>query len=150
MKRNLLLGSVLSCIVAGPSYACSGIEQISWLLGDWQQLTTSTTTKESWRRVSDNTFEGIGSTISSNGTFKETLRIVNMSGEIFYLAKTPGNALPVAFLLQECSLKSATFVNTKHDFPQKIEYQLSSLNRLEVEVSAVGNDGFKLIFEAVQ
>lgn len=141
----LLVGSLAS----GNTYACSSLEQVNWLLGSWQQKQESRVTTETWNRVSNDTFEGLGSVSSAKGIFNETLRLVNMSGEVFYLAKTPGNALPIAFLLQECSANIAVFVNPNHDFPQKIEYRLSSSNTLEVFVSASGNKGFKLELTSV-
>lgn len=149
--KNLLAASILmSLISVSKAHACDTLEEINWLLGSWQKNQPSKITTETWRQVSQQTFEGRGTSTSDRGTFEETLRITEMSGEIFYLAKTPGNTLPIAFTLQNCSKNTATFVNAEHDFPQKLEYRLSSEDTLEVNVSASNNKGFTLIFKSVK
>ncbi|WP_276307865.1 DUF6265 family protein [Alteromonas flava] len=117
------------------------------MLGDWQYQSKSRKTMESWRRVSEQTFEGEGWSYlltTPDQHQKETLRIVAMSGEVFYLAKVATNSLPVAFKLIECASTRAVFVNNEHDFPNKLVYVLRDANALTVEVTDNTGMGFTL------
>lgn len=75
----------------------------------------------------------------------ESLRLVVMAGEVYYLAKVPHNPLPVAFRLSEGGDRSAVFTNPDHDFPRRIEYHLGD-GVLTVRVSDGGEKGFELRF----
>ena len=124
------------------------LSNLSWLLGKWESLSGGTYTTESWERLSDNTFEGYGETINTTSIesiSSETLRIVEMSGEIFYIAKVAHNQYPIAFKLTQCSDSSFVFENHEHDFPQRIEYTLSNEDQLTVNVSNT-KDGFSIHF----
>jgi hypothetical protein len=84
---------------------CSNLEPLHWILGTWQQENEKSLTTESWKKLSLNTFDGSTITRSKADnkiTFMETLRIVEMSDEVFYLAKVSHNEYPIAFKLTEC------------------------------------------------
>ena len=76
----------------------------------------------------------------------ESLRIVEMSGEVFYLAKVGENDLPVAFKLTDCSETHAVFENAGHDFPRRLEYRLTGEERMIVRVSDGAENGFEMKF----
>lgn len=142
---------------------CTALQDVRWLLGDWRTGSVAGQTSvisESWSEVSASTFEGIGETRdAASGELKsrEELRLVEMGSEVFYIAKVGHNALPIAFKLTECSEASAVFENPDHDFPKKLEYQLSdgSLgdgqptggSELTVTVSDGAEKGFRLRFQ---
>ncbi len=124
------------------------LNHLNWLLGDWITSGGAPFTAESWVKVSDYTFEGSGKIRKADDPeFKviETLRIVNLSGQIYYIAKVNHNPDPTFFLLTEISDSSAVFENPEHDFPKKIEYLLKDKDHLQVEVSAEER-GFRLDF----
>ena len=128
---------------------CNSIVSIEWLLGHWAAEDGESTLTESWEKVSPLTFEGSGETRSGASNklqTSESLRLIEMSNEVFYLAKVEHNDFPVAFKLTQCSNNSAVFENSLHDFPQKIEYQLGIHNELTVAVSSGKNSGFKISF----
>ena len=74
------------------------------------------------------------------------MRLVEMSGEIFFLAKVNHNKRPVAFKLTQCLARTAVFENSDHDFPKKLEYKLISGNKLTVTVSDGHDKGFTINF----
>ena len=76
---------------------------------------------------------------------QESLRLVEMSGEVFYVAKVGHNDLPIAFKLTSGSDDRAVFENPQHDFPKRLEYRLTE-GRLVVTVSDGGTRGFTLDF----
>lgn len=147
-----LLSLVIVCTIF-PSVAqakgCDSLESLAWLVGNWYSESSKLKIKESWIEVSSKSFEGAGETYSipKKGVVSaETLRLVEMSGEIFYIAKVASNDLPVSFKLTHCTNKTAMFENPQHDFPKRINYELTSENDLSVFVSGENGKGFSINF----
>ena len=124
---------------------CEDLSSLAWLLGAWQATTKTAVITESWQRVSSETFEGVGTTLSGEKQTRETMRLLEMDGEIFYLAKVKQNPLPVAFKLDLCQQGQATFVNQSHDFPKRLVYTITE-DGLHVDVSDGKGSGFELHF----
>jgi len=127
--------------------SCNSLNQVKWLLGKWQSQQEKLTITEQWQQVSSKSIEGEGKTFKQNKLVSsETLRLVEMSGEVFYLAKVQHNAVPIGFKLVTCSITHAIFENVQHDFPKRISYQLLDNNELNVSVSDGKNKEFVLNF----
>ena len=127
---------------------CKRLSSTNWMLGSWQAKTSKTLTTEVWRTVNDDYRTGIGITKKMNSNkapFVESLGLIEMAGEVFYLAKPPQNEVPVAFKLVECSDTYLKFTNVDHDFPQVIEYTKYSDKRMVAVVSG-GNKRFDIDF----
>jgi hypothetical protein len=148
-----------------PAADCGELKQLTWLLGHWRAEAGERVIRESWAPVSTETWEGYGTTraaapgggaagegVAAGGEGavleSESLRLVQMAGEVFYIAKVGHNALPVAFRLSECGEGFAVFVNPAHDFPRRLEYRLAG-DALSVRVSdgSEGGQGFTLNFK---
>lgn len=126
---------------------CDSLESLTWLVGGWKAESSKLKINENWQQISGKTFEGSGITYAIEKNMivsSETLRLVEMSGEIFYIAKVASNDLPVAFKLTSCSAKTAIFENLLHDFPKKLSYQLIEENHITVFVSGEGGKGFSI------
>lgn len=129
--------------------ACDTLESLTWLIGNWNSENSKVIINESWKRISGKTFEGSGYTYSiekNKIVSSETLRLVEMSGEVFYIAKVASNDLPVAFKLTKCTAETAIFENSRHDFPKKLNYQLNKDKNITVFVSGEEGDGFSIEF----
>lgn len=154
MKSLLALGVLLlGSISPATAQRCDSLQSLEWLLGEWRSTGDKTVTTESWTRVSPKTFEGRGETRSKKGKEilnAESLRLVEMSGEVFYWAKVSHNERPIAFKLVDCPGEEAVFENKDHDFPRKIEYRLTKANDLTVVVSDGQKKGFTLFFSREQ
>ena len=127
---------------------CSNLNVLDWVLGEWQMESEKLVTTESWTKLSENTFDGKTQTISKKDgkvTFVETLRLVEMSGQIYYIAKVSHNEYPIPFELTECSDSTAVFVNRDHDFPKKLFYKL--LDNGQMLNITVSNDERHFIIE---
>lgn len=130
--------------------SCNTLDALQDFLGTWQSEGEKTQTTESWVSVSPSSYEGQSLTrYKSNNTLKdgETLRLLEMSGEVFYLAKVTHNALPVAFKLTVCSAGRFVFENRQHDFPKQLEYVLTGKDELLIKVSDGQKKGFELRFQ---
>lgn len=140
------------CLIFQPSVqakACGTVESLTWLVGNWNSENNKLKINESWKRVNTKILEGIGQTYSikkNKIVSSETLLLVEMSGEVFYVAKVANNDLPVAFKLTSCTDKTVTFENSLHDFPKKISYQLKKDKNITVFVSGDKGKGFSIEF----
>jgi hypothetical protein len=128
---------------------CRSLTTFGWLKGEWISKSSSSTTSESWRKVSEVTLEGIGVTEQNDANkpkTEETLRLVEMSDQVFYIAKVGHNELPVAFEAVSCGKNNVTFENLKHDFPKRLVYQLLAEDKMSVTVSDAQDKGFVIHF----
>jgi len=121
------------------SQDCTKLETIKWILGQWQNESEKSVTIESWTKLSANTIDGKTLTYSKKDSvimFMETLRLVEMSNHVFYIAKVSENEFPVSFKLTICSDSTAVFENRGHDFPKKLFYKLEDNGQtLNIHVS---------------
>ena len=149
-KITVLLTIFISCF-SSFAYAqpCNSLRAIDWLLGRWSGVDGNNAVIESWQKVSPLTYEGVGekrSKVSNALKGSESMRLVEMSKKVFYLAKVRHNKLPVPFKLSKCSRRSAVFENSDHDFPQKLHYQLEAEDKLTVTVSGREGKSFTIDF----
>ena len=137
-----------------PATECHALKHLTWLLGSWRTEVEGRVISEHWAAVSTETWEGFGQTRAAAppgepgaAVDSESLRLVEMAGEVFYLAKVAHNPVPTAFRLSECGEGFAVFENPEHDFPRRLEYRIEG-NGLTVRVSdgVDGGKGFTLRF----
>jgi len=116
------------------------------LTGTWEYKSGKSITIEKWEKISPQTFEGI-SYVRKIGdlepNFSESLRMLNMKGEVFYLAKVDHNEMPVPFKLISNNAGNFIFENMDHDFPQRITYTFTSPDSLSVNVWGNENNNIK-------
>jgi len=130
---------------------CTSLDTLAWMTGQWESRSAGSRISEAWTRVSELSFEGLGEvrTVPDN-TLKsrEALRLVSLSGRLFYIAKVAHNALPMAFALTECGEHHGVFENPEHDFPTRIAYQLTDTGQMVVDVQGPDGKGFSIRFDA--
>jgi len=143
---NTLLLFILLISIRVSANSCSSLTNLTWVVGKWQTDEKAPFTSEIWRKISDKTFEGQGQT----NTNDESLRLVKMSNEVFYLAKVSHNTVPIAFKLTYCKNKQFIFENNQHDFPNKIEYRQIDSNTLHVTVSGKSEKSFTIQYYRAQ
>jgi len=143
-----LRNSTLAILFMLMSLSCASVANnglMNWLVGDWEAQDGAIT--EHWRAVSADTLEGKGVTTSKDKVSTETLRLVRMEGEIYFIAKVAHNEYPVAFHMTDASTADrVVFANPTHDFPKQIVYQRDGPDRLIVTVSDGGSEGFEIRF----
>ena len=147
--RTLILAMLVMLVPSAHAQECNDLSAVEWMAGAWETEDAVRRTAEHWAPISEHTMEGEGRVYRKEGgslTGSESLRLVDMGGEVFYLAKTRGNPLPIAFRLESCTDDSATFENPDHDFPQRLVYRHPSRDALHVEVSDLDGNGFLLEF----
>lgn len=148
--RLIAMVSTLACPLLAAASDCGSLSVARWVLGDWVAGGEKTVFQESWTEVGPQTFEGFASERSmADGKLigSEELRLVEMAGGVYYIAKVTHNALPVAFRLTECSADRLVFENAAHDFPRRLEYRHEAGGRMVVAISDGKDKGFTLDFE---
>ncbi|XOV77347.1 MAG: DUF6265 family protein [Aestuariibacter sp.] len=132
---------------------CQDLKQLHWLNGAWQQQTSKKRILETWEMVSPQSMEGISTTQTFADDevishFEEHLRLVQMLDGVFFIAKVPENALPVAFKATTCQNSEVVFENANHDFPQRLHYKMQE-GRLHIRVVNLEGKGFELLMQKV-
>lgn len=150
---RFLCGTFLICITAFSqrvfAQSCKSLDDLQVFLGNWRAESPNNVTTESWAKVSDHSFEGKGLVEDRSGSpdSSESLRIVEMSGEIFYIAKVKANEFPTSFKLTRCNQSKFDFENPTHDFPKKISYKFIKDKKLIVTVGGNDDEAFEINFQ---
>jgi len=114
-------------------------QKLEWILGRWNRTNVreGISASESWTRVSERLFEGIGLSMKgSDTTFVERLRIEIKDNAIFYVADVRENATPTYFKITQLTKNGFVSENPEHDFPKVISYELK-----EETLTAIISDG---------
>jgi len=107
------------------------------LNGTWRLDNESNYAIENWKSISNTTIEGLNCSISKSSgdtIFIEYLRILKTGEDMFFISKVDHNQYPVAFQLMDIKNQLAIFQNEKHDFPQKIIYDLSERDKIRAVI----------------
>ena len=133
MRRALAL--VLLLIVGAPFRAHAQnarLESVSWLIGCWEQPSPDQKqlVQESWGAPLGGSMLGMSRTVRDGKLIEfESIILRVEKGRLAYEAHPSGQ--PTAtFLSTKISDKSVLFENPKHDFPQRIGYELKDSSSL--------------------
>ena len=122
--------------------AFAEIEKVSWLIGNWENISKEGTLLESWEKKNDSTLIGTSFFIQNKDTiFTEQIALEEREKELFYIptVSDQNNGKPVSFMLTSATKKQLVFENPAHDFPQKITYNAIGKDSLIAEVSGLQN-----------
>ena len=148
MKKSITLFFILFVLaVSCNKYDANGklikeyeeLNKAQWLLGNWEKKDSLGTLTESWQTLDDSTYAGQSFYImSKNDTVhKETIELMQKGDFLIYSATVKGenNDLPTSFQFKEETDSLLVFENSKHDYPQKIRYQLNVDNSVFITIS---------------
>jgi hypothetical protein len=135
------LVAVVVLAALGPGAQSAAVDDLAWLAGEWQRQTRGGTAVERWMvtpagLVGEAFLERDGETVRT-----ESLLIVEMDGELFYIAKPRENTYPVAFRLVSRDAGTFVFENTTHDFPQRIMYRRDADSAMTAVIEGPGEGG---------
>lgn len=112
------------------------IDDLAWMSGHWSATVDGVQMEEVWLPPAGGMMLGMHRDAKGEKASFEFIRIARTPEGIAYLAQ-PGGRPPTAFLLTEVTATRAVFANPKHDFPQRIVYELRG-GRLCATVSGEG------------
>ena len=111
-----------------------------------------TTTKgyliEEWYKKNDSVMYNKSYRVNGRDTIpEEKVELKIVKGVITYtsIVDNQNSRQPVVFTLSGISGGKYTFENSKHDFPQKISYQLIDNKTLSASISGTINNEYRLI-----
>ena len=119
-----------------PTPAKATIGDLSWLAGAWVGTRSSgSSIEERWSPPLGGAMLAVSRTVNTSGKMNafEYLRIVERDGGLVYFAQ-PGGAKATEFVLTELTTKRAVFENPRHDYPNRIVYELSGEGRLSATI----------------
>ena len=120
------------------------MDSLSWMVGSWGGEKDGTEMEEYWIPAKGGMMLGLHRDVNphKNLVFFEYLRIEKNKNGIFYTASPNGHSA-TSFVLKELSGLKAVFENPKHDFPQRIIYQLEGDDILIVRIEGMGEKKHK-------
>ncbi len=110
-----------------PAPAKAAIGDMGWLAGAWVGTrSTGSTNEERWSPPRGGAMLAVSRSVNTSGKMFafEYLRIVERDGGLVYIAQ-PGGAKGTEFVLTELTATRAVFENPRHDYPNRIVYELS-------------------------
>lgn len=123
------------------------LDNASWLLGKWENVTPRGKMVEEWKKESDSTFAGKSYFIKTDTMPAESLKLLQRGKVLFYIptVNNQNGGLPVTFKHTIANNKQMVFENPAHDFPQKITYTLIAKDSIVAEISGLRNGQVKTI-----
>jgi hypothetical protein len=114
-----------------PAKIAGGVSDLAWLAGAWVGTRSSgSSIEERWSPPLGGAMLAVSRTVNTSGKMVafEYLRIVERDGGLVYIAQ-PGGKAPTEFVLTDLSTENgkrrAVFENPRHDYPNRIVYELS-------------------------
>ena len=104
------------------------MDSFKWLIGTWKAQSKEGIIMETWRPMTDTSFDG-ETTLYKKTTetvMLEKIRLVSRGKDFYYIPVVQGqnNKMPVEFRVSAYSKKGFVAENPAHDFPKKISYTL--------------------------
>lgn len=108
-----------------PTPAKATISDMVWLSGDWTGTRGRSSIEERWGPPKGGALLGVSRTVRA-GKMRgfEFLRIMERDGGLVYYAQ-PGGRKATEFVLTKLEGKRAVFDNPRHDYPQRITYEIT-------------------------
>ncbi|HBE69030.1 MAG TPA: hypothetical protein DDW52_12850 [Planctomycetaceae bacterium] len=117
-----------------PEPAKANIDDMAWLTNNWIASKSTSATEERWSPARGGAMLAVSRTVRQGKMVAfEYLRIVERDGGLVYIAQPAGRE-PTEFVLTDLAGKQATFVNPRHDYPQRIVYELSPEGTLTASI----------------
>jgi hypothetical protein len=146
MKKYAVTLSILimciSCSMAQQAYSDKEFKPLQGLTGLWKMDTKRGTIYEEWQMRSENQLAGRSYKLNNKDTMVLENVILSLQGNaIFYtpVVSNQNNQQPVPFKLVSCSGNRYVFENKEHDYPQRVIYELVSMNDLRARIEGRKN-----------
>ncbi len=100
------------------------IEQLSWLEGNWTNISEKSQSYENWSRKNDSTYVSLSyTTVKGDTVFIETMSLQENRDGVFMIVDVPDqNEEAITFRMISSEARIFTFENKNHDFPKRITY----------------------------
>ena len=129
------LALLCACGTADAEEAADGVHTLAWMEGVWTNEADGRWTEERWSDAKGGMMIGTGRS-GAGDTLEsfEFMRLVPADGKTVEYIAAPGGKGATAFTLSERGENSVVFLNSAHDFPQRISYSLEG-DTMSVEIA---------------
>ena len=146
MKKYTVTISVLlmsiTCSMAQQAYSDKEFKPLQGLAGLWKMDTKRGTIYEEWQMRGAGRLAGRSYRLNNKDTMVLENVVLSLQGnDIFYtpVVSNQNNQQPVPFKLISCSGNRYVFENKEHDYPQRVIYELVSMNDLRARIEGSKN-----------
>lgn len=130
-----------------PAAKKATIADLAWLAGAWVGTKGKSVIEERWSPPRGGSMLAVSRTVSGEKLVMfEFLRVVERDGGLVYVAQ-PGGRTPTEFVLTELDATHAVFDNPRHDFPQRIAYEVIEGGGLRATIGRIQGGGRGQTFE---
>ncbi len=125
----------LLLLLAGPTATATTIDDLAWLAGAWASEDGEPGSGELWTVPAGGTMLGVSRTVRGGRTVAYEFVLIRETADrgLEYVARPSGQA-GATFTMVESTDRRVVFANAAHDFPQRIIYQLTALDRLDARI----------------
>lgn len=105
----------------------SQLQKAEWMIGRWESSTDEGVLSETWKKEDNSTYSAETYFVVAGDTvFEEHVQLKEVDGKVVYSPVIPNqnNGKPTDFTMVSVASNKIVFENPKHDFPQKITYDL--------------------------
>ena len=116
------------------------LEEMEWLVGEWEQKLPEGIVMEIWKKENDSTLSGKSFFIKEEDTIhNESIVLKQHKDSLLYIPTVKGqnNDEPITFTLSSDAEGNFTFENQTHDYPQKISYKKVNATSLMTTISGI-------------
>ena len=145
-KLLLLIITIFASNLTNAQNINKSFEDLHSVIGTWKMETKRGMIYESWQKINDSTLKGSSYKLNGQDTIiLEQVELVIRNGKIMYIPSVTdqNKNQPVVFKLANLENGTYTFENKKHDFPQRIIYNLPKNNTLHAWIEGDINGQFK-------
>lgn len=151
MRISLLFCFLFLLLLSCNKYDANGklikeyeeLDKAKWLLGNWEKKDSLGTLTESWKVLDDSTYTGETFFISpkKDTIHSEAMQLMQNGDFLIYSTTVKGENReePTEFQLRENVDSLLVFENPKHNYPQKIRYQLNIDKSVFITISGTQN-----------
>lgn len=124
-----------------PVKTYSNLAKAEWFIGEWGNKSAEGELTERWKKENDSVYLGESYFVvgEKDTVFAEHVRLEEANRKLSYTVSIPGQnkELPVSFEMTSATDNQIVFENPKHDFPNKIIYNLVEKDSLIAEISGL-------------
>ena len=117
------------------------LNKANFLLGDWEKKDSIGVLKENWIAIDDSTFTGTSYFIinEKDTIHRETMELMQEGEYLIYRTTIKGENKDESVPFQKMDEKDSllVFTNPKHEYPNKISYQLNKDKTVKTTISGI-------------
>ena len=144
----------VAMILAAPSLGAQqlDLDTASWLAGCWAAGSSGRVVEEQWMAPRGGLMVGMSRSVRDDVATGHEFLLIRRTDAGVILSAYPSGQRPTDFVASVVTDQTLRFVNSSHDFPQKIEYHRLSPDRVVAKVfgdADASQPAFELHYERV-